>query len=102
MQIWERRYAQIAKALKNATGSPDEFNAELAESTDWLNCECFPFEWRFNQAKSALELVKKVPQAYRLLKAISEFSLLPGRLEPVLELLRALLKRPTDQLRWSI
>jgi hypothetical protein len=101
LRIWERRYAQIEKKLKTGNAS-SEYDGELAESIDWLSCECFPFEWRFNHAKSALERLKKAPQAYRLLKAITEFSVLPGRLESMLELLKALLKRPSDELRWSI
>jgi hypothetical protein len=101
LRIWERRCAQIEKKLKTGNAS-SEYDGELAESVDWLNCECFPFEWRFNHAKSALERLKKAPQAYRLLKAITEFSILPGRLESMLELLKALLKKPSDELRWSI
>ncbi len=102
MRIWERRYAQIQKKLKLGTTSSSEYDGELAGSIDWLSCECLPFEWRFTQAKSSLERLKKAPQAYRLLKAITEFSVLPGRLEPMLELFRTLLKRPSDELRWSI
>jgi hypothetical protein len=101
LRIWERRYAQIEKKLK-IDDSSSEYDGELAESIDWLSCECFPFEWRFNHAKSALKRLKKAPQAYRLLKAIAEFSAMPNRLESMLELLRALLKRPSDELRWSI
>jgi len=101
LRIWERRCAQIEKKLKTGNAS-SEYDGELAESVDWLNCECFPFEWRFNHAKSALERLKKAPQAYRLLKAITEFSILPGRLESMLELLKVLLKKPSDELRWSI
>jgi hypothetical protein len=101
LRIWERRHAQIEKKLLDCK-TFSEYERELAESIDWLSCECFPFEWRFNQAKSALERLKKAPQAYRLLKAITEFSVMPNRLEPMLDLLKALLKRPSDELRWSI
>jgi hypothetical protein len=102
MRIWERRYTQIEKKLKSGNVPSFEYDGELAESIDWLNCECFPFEWRFRHAKLALERLKKAPQAYRLLKAITEFSTMPNRLEPMLDLFRALLKRPSDELRWSI
>jgi len=37
-----------------------------------------------------------------LLKAISEYGVMPDRLEPMLELFKALLKKPSDDLRWSI
>jgi hypothetical protein len=101
LQLWERRFAQIEKKLKNDVTS-SEYDGELAESIDWLNCECFPFEWRFNYAKSALKRLRKSPQAYRLLKAIAEYSVVPDRLESMLELFKALLKKPSDELRWSI
>ena len=101
LHIWERRFAQIEKKLK-IDDTSSEFDGELAESIDWLSCECFPFEWRFNHAKSALKRLKKSPQAYRLLKAISEYGVMPDRLEPMLELFKALLKKPSDDLRWSI
>jgi hypothetical protein len=101
LRIWERRYAQIEKKLKIDDAS-SEYDGELVDSIDWLSCECFPFEWRLNHAKSALKRLRKAPQAYQLLKAITEFSVLPDRLESMLELLKALLKRPSDELRWSI
>lgn len=100
--IWERRYAQIEKMLKGNKVASSEYELELAESIDWLNCECFSFEWRFVHAKLALQQLKKAPRAYRLLKAISEFGLRSDRLESMLELLKALLQRPSDELRWSI
>jgi len=83
--------------------STADFDGELSEFTDWLNCECFPFEWRFTHAKQAIERLKKAPRSpYHLLKAISEFGIMPSRLNAMLEIFRALLKRQSDELRWSI
>jgi hypothetical protein len=101
LRIWERRIAQIEERLK-VDYSSSEFDAELAESIDWLGSEYFPFEWRFSHAKLALKRIKKAPQAYHLLKAITEYSALPERLESMLDLLKALLKKPSDDLQWSI
>ena len=101
LQAWERRFAQIEKKLKVDDAS-SEYDGELAESLDWLSCECFPFEWRFNHAMSALRRLKKSPQAYHLLKAVSEFGIMPDRLESMLDLFKALLKKTSDELRWSI
>lgn len=101
LHIWERRFAQIEKKLK-IDNTSSEFDGELAESIDWLSCECFPFEWRFNHAKSALKRLKKAPQAYHLLKAIAEYGVMPDRLESMLDLFKALLKKTSDELRWSI
>jgi hypothetical protein len=101
LHIWERRFAQIERKLKVDAAS-SEYDSELAESIDWLSCECFPFEWRLNHAMSALKRLKKSPQAYRLLKVISEYGIMPDRLESMLDLFKALLKKPSDELRWSI
>ena len=101
LRIWERRFAHIEIKLKNDSSS-SEYDNELAESIDWLGCECFSFEWRFNHAKSALKRLKKAPQAYHILKAIAEYSVVPDRLEPMLDLFKALLKKTSDELRWSI
>jgi hypothetical protein len=43
-----------------------------------------------------------VPQAYHLLKAITEYGIVPDRLEPMLDLFKTVLKKPSDELRWSI
>ena len=101
LQIWERRFAQIEKKLKVDDVS-SEYDGELAESIDWLSCECFPFEWRFNHAMLALKRLKKSPRSYYLLKAIAEYGVLPDRLESMLDLFKALLRKPSDELRWSI
>jgi len=102
LRIWERRYAQIERKLNKAKVATSEYDGELAESIDWLSCECFPFEWRFNYATLALQNLEKAPRAYRLLEMIVEFSKQHSRMEPMLKLLRTLLLRPSDPLRWSI
>ena len=102
MRIWERRYAQIAKQLESRTSPTANYDGELAQFTEWLSCECFPFEWRVANAKSALERLKTAPRAYHLLKVISEFGVQPSRLEASLQLLRMLLSKPGEEFRWSI
>lgn len=102
LSIWERRWAQIEEKLKGNDGASSEYDSELAESIDWLNCECFPFEWRFAHAKLALQRLKKAPRSYRLLEAIVEFGKQHDRLEAMLEIFKTLLSRPSDELRWSI
>ena len=100
LRVWERRFAQIEHDPGN--GPADQYQGELAASLDWLNCECFPFEWRANYSKLALQRLKKVPSGYRLFEAIVEFSTRQERLEPMLELLKAALSKPSEELRWSI
>lgn len=102
MQIWDQRNAQIIKQIQSQNAAISDYEGELAESIDWLNCECFPFEWRFAHAKHSLALLKIAPPVYRLLKAITDFGILADRLDPMLQLLGLLLKNPSDELRWSI
>jgi hypothetical protein len=102
MRIWERRFAQITQKIKGGGESNTDFDGELAEFTDWLHCECFPFEWRSSLAKQAVGQLRKAPHSHRLLEAISKFGVMPDRLRAMLEIFRELLKRPSDELRWSI
>jgi len=60
------------------------------------------FEWCFVHAKQAIEQPKKAHNSYRLLKNIAGFGAQPDRLEAALQLLRAILAKPSDELRWSI
>jgi hypothetical protein len=102
MRIWERRFAQIVKKSESMNASTSDYDSELTESTDWLNCECLPFEWRAEHAMKAIARLKRAPGSYHLLKAIPEFGVMPDRLGAMLQLLRALLKKPSEELRWSI
>jgi hypothetical protein len=101
MRIWERRFAQIVKKLE-ADASTSEYDGELAESVDWLNCECLPFAWRAEHAMKSIARLKKAPRSYHLIKAITEFGVTPDRLGAMLQLFLSLLKQPSDELRWSI
>lgn len=100
MGILDRRIVQILKSRKSDKWLASEFEGELSKVFDWLECENFPFEWRFNHAMQAIELLEKAPRPYDLLKAISRFGIVPERLEAMLQLLDALLKKTSDELRW--
>jgi len=100
MGILDRRLDQIQKGRKSNKWSASDFESELSKVFDWLECENFPFEWRFNHAMQAIGLLEKAPRSYDLLKAISRFGVMPERLEAMLQLLDALLKKKSDELRW--
>jgi hypothetical protein len=101
MHIWEWRFDQIKRKLEDGESLP-MFEGELGQILDWLNCECFPFEWRVRHAKQAIELLKKMPQPYGLLATIKEFSEQPERVDAALDLLGLILARPSAELRWAI
>jgi hypothetical protein len=103
MRIWERRYGQIIESLKKGSRAASSgYDGELSAFTDWLCCECFPFEWRFTHAKQAIEKLKKAPHSHRLLKTISALGEKDDHLGSALQLLRGVLAKPSDELRWSI
>ena len=103
MRIWERRYGQIIRRLKKGSraGSSD-YDGELGAFTNWLCCECFPFEWRFTHAMQAIEKLKKAPHSRRLLQTISDLGGQDDHLGAALQILRAVLAKPSDGLRLSI
>lgn len=102
MRIWDRRYQQILVDIESSDYSGNNYEGELFEFIEWLNCECFPFEWRLTYAKAAIERLKTGHHWYRILKTISTFSENPNRLDAALQLLRAILTRQNEDLRWSI
>jgi hypothetical protein len=101
MHIWEWRFDQIKLKLKDGESLPT-FEGELGQILDWLDCECFPFDWRVRHAKESIKLLQKMPQPYGLLATIKEFSKQPERIDAALELLGLILARPSDELRWAI
>jgi hypothetical protein len=102
MRIWERRYEKIVSELERAPEKIADYERELAKFTDWLQCECFPFEWRFKYAMAALGHLKKAPQFFQLQESIIAFSEQSDRLDQALQILLAVLIKPSDELRWSI
>jgi hypothetical protein len=102
MRIWERRSSDIVKALKGRDASVSTYEKELGAFTHWLGCECFPFEWRIANIKNVLDQLPKTPEAIHLFEAIYKYGMQAERLEFILQLLRLMLAKPSDQLRWSI
>jgi hypothetical protein len=102
MRIWELRAAYVMQQIQRDNRTISEYDDELIAAIDWFRCECFPFEWRFKHTKQSLSILKTLPRAHHLIKAITEFGVLPNRLGAALELLNMTLKKPSDDLRWSI
>ena len=97
----ERRFLQIEEAI-NSLGEPiDAFRAELGEFFDWIECECFPFEWRSNYIIKAIDQLDKAPQSFTLLDALKEFSSMKARLDHVVEIFYKLVSKASEELRWS-
>ncbi|MDR3564468.1 MAG: hypothetical protein P4N59_23960 [Negativicutes bacterium] len=102
MQIWERRVGKIKSALKSGHQPRDDFDGELSEFQDWLDCECFPLDWRLSNAEEAIRLISKSPQPYGLIRTIVRFGQKPELLAAGIKLFHAILAKPGDELRWSV
>jgi len=59
MRIWERRYEQVVLKSDCSAELVDDFDGELFGFISWLDCECFPFDWRFEYGKKALRACLK-------------------------------------------
>ena len=102
MRIWERRYEQIALNIECSDALVDEYDGELFGFTNWLDSECFSFDWRFEYGKKALNLLKKSREWYGFLKTISKWADSAEHLKPALDLFYVILTKPNENLRWSI
>jgi hypothetical protein len=102
MRIWERRYEQIALNVDYSDNLTDEYDGELFGFTNWLDSECFSFDWRFEYGKKALNLLEKSREWYGLLKTIAKWAERAERLKSALDLFHAILTKPSENLRWSI
>jgi hypothetical protein len=102
MRIWERRYEQIALGVDCSEDLVDEYDGELFGFTNWLDSECFSFDWRFEYGKKALNLLKKSREWYGLLKTISKWAESAEHLKSALEIFHVILKKPSETLRWSV
>jgi hypothetical protein len=101
MRLWDRRYAQLCQIL-DVTNQISEYEGELSKFTDWLRCECFPFDWRFTNVSKAIDRLTRSPRSFELVKALSLFAERPERVAPALQLLVSLLSKPQNDFGWSI
>jgi len=101
-RIWERRYEQIALSFDCSDGLVNEYDGELLGFTEWLDSECFSFDWRFEYGKKALSLIKKSREWYGLLKTILKWAENTDHLKSALDLFYLILTKPSDNLRWFI
>lgn len=102
MQIWERRFGQILGVAQGAANASTDYQEELAAFTDWIRCECFPLDWRVRRVISALNLLTSGPRPYRLVKFVGEQRDKPERLLSMLQVLEALVRQPSDEVRWAM
>ena len=74
MQLWDHWFQRIQESIQSKSGLARAFTAELGEFVEWLECDCFTFEWRFKPALEAIAYMQKPPRSYRLIRTLSELA----------------------------
>jgi hypothetical protein len=100
MQLWDYWFARIREAVDVKAKPRAEFNDELNEFVQWLNCSCFPFEWRFRRTLEAIAYMDKLPRSYNLMEALGEFAS-AGNLEEAIAILHAVAVKGSDEIQWA-
>jgi hypothetical protein len=101
MQLWDRRFLHIETAIDSESHSAADFQQELAQFIDWLACECFPFGWRVDRVIRSIRRLEKGPSGYNLIETLDKFTSDGQRTDESIMILRELLAKTSDELRWS-
>lgn len=101
-RLWERRFAQIVSQIDSHKIERSEVETELSAFINWLDCECFPIEWRSLYVLKAIKLLSKSPHLGNTIKTLERFSSDPTRLHLAMEILDALLSKEFKEAIWSI
>lgn len=101
MKLGRRRFSAIQEAVEASPELASGFSGELEEFLDWVECDCFPFQWRIDLALDATRYLARAPQAFLLFDKLEEFSRDPDKLPSVLELLSKLVYLDSNEMRWA-
>jgi hypothetical protein len=93
MRLAGSRLRFLQRESTTETAASKEDQAELAALVSWLDCECFPFPWRFDLAKSAIDRLEAASLSFFVVEALVACAKVPDRLGQVLELLCAVLAK---------
>jgi hypothetical protein len=100
-KLWDRRFAKIEKELPAKSIDPQDVHSELSAFIDWLAIEGLPFDWRHDQILRAIKFLQKAPVAGFTIKTLEKISSQPERLHASLEILKALMSKDSQELRWN-
>jgi hypothetical protein len=100
-RLWDRRFAQISSLIDSHKIEQSQVESELAAFINWLDCECFPIEWRSVNVQNAIRLLTKTPHLGNTIKTLERFSSDPARLHLAMEILDALLSKELKEAIWS-
>ena len=101
-RMWDRRFQEIERTLASNDIEPTDAEGELSAFIEWIECECFPFDWRHRRVLAAIGHLKKVSRSGFTIKKLEEISSKPERLQAAVEILDALTSKESEELRWSL
>lgn len=73
MHIWNRRFDQVKVLIALKPSEGFHYHEELVAFFGWLQCECFPFRWRYDCLMEVLLLVDKPIYIFTLFQALEEW-----------------------------
>jgi len=100
-RMWDRHFQKIKRKLDSNDIEPMDVEGELSAFIGWIECECFPFDWRHRRVLAAIGCLKKVSRSGFTIKKLEEISSKPERLSAAMELLDALVSKESENLCWS-
>lgn len=100
-RMWDRRFQKIECNLASNIFEHAEIVGELSAFIGWIECECFPFDWRHQRVLAAIGHLSKVSRSGFTIKKLEEISSKEERLHAAVEILNALISKESEELRWS-
>ena len=100
MQLWDHWFRRIRELVQSKSQARTNFTAELGEFIEWLDCNCFAFEWRFKRAIEAIAYMETPPRAYRLIDTLSDFAA-HDKLDEAVMILHAIAAKSSDEIQWA-
>lgn len=98
---WNRRFSSIEYCKLSGVYSAADIHDELSASVGWLDCDCHPFEWRYNSVLDAIQLLERSPQAALTMRTLDSLSDSPEKLGPCTEILELLLNKEVEAVPWA-
>jgi hypothetical protein len=101
IKLWDRRFSHIEKLIDSRQEPATDFQAELSAFTDWMACECFPFDWRYDRVLRAIDRLEKSPQVYSLIETLDRITGSGEHLHEAMTILHAVTSKAGDEVRWA-
>jgi hypothetical protein len=100
MQLWDHWFRRIRELVESKSQPRTNFTNELGAFIQWLDCNCFAFEWRFKRATEAIAYMETPLRAYGLIETLSDFAA-HEKLDEAIVILHAIAAKSSDEMQWA-